>query len=250
MSLKMSIRDVFIRYTGMDPDMILELSTDNISKKILKIPNPYERLKQTYNAIGIDIPIDRKIFDRKTIAFDFDDVIIDAHIEFARYNKLIPCDDYNESDDYAACLGLSDSEFIRMWGNFYKPENFKVMNGALEGLTSLANSYRLIIITYSPPSTLIDNYITTTFPGIFERIIHSYTPDLFRIPKSFHCNRNNASWLVDDTYINCEDIIKNSDSTIPILFGQYPWNVKYKNNLNKRVIQCDDWKSLLEYFKL
>jgi len=124
----------------------------------------------------------------------------------------------------------------------------EVIPGALEALKYLKQKYQLVIVTARNKAVndMTLDWVGMHFPDIFDDICFAkiWEEEGQKITKATLCSQAGASFLIDDSLVQCELVAKAGIQSI--LFGNYPWN-KHEGELPKKMKRCSDWPEVLEY---
>ena len=133
-------------------------------------------------------------------------------------------------------------------GNF---ENYDVIPRARQVLEHLSKKYRIIAVT-SRRASLMDvtkQWLDANYPGIVEEVVPALIfgegkKDSHLLTKAEILQEVGADYHIDDQPKHC--IGAASVGITGILYGGYPWNKHVE--VPDRVVRCDDWDAIQEYF--
>jgi len=184
------------------------------------------------------------------LAIDIDEVLFPLVPELAAYHNaqhgtsLAPADFL--SYDLDKVWGGTVAEAVAKVNAFFAVDHLHIepIDGAFDSLKSLADHFRLVVIT-SRHDSLTDAthaWIERHFAGVFETVIlagnHHAGGDVKT--KVSLCRELGAVALIDDSlrYVTeCSDAGQRA-----ILFGDYPWN--QADELPQGVIRVADWEEV------
>lgn len=187
---------------------------------------------------------------RPTLAFDFDDVLIEFNDHFRQYHNTHYGTDlqYEDLTSYVMheIWPCSEAVITRRVKDFYRSiehECIPSTNGARDALEHLSKRADLQIVTsrpklaHDPPRRLI----TRRFPNIFTELhltngfaASDTTPSR---AKSEVCMDIGASIMVEDALKHAEDVAQYG---IPVLLPDRPWNQDYTPDGVTRVYNWDE----------
>ena len=169
---------------------------------------------------------------KKTIAFDFDDVICDISKAFLnfnrkRYKKSIQYHRATEYDLYKI-LDLSPAEEIRRWDEFFKSPQFcypAPEKDLKRSLKLLKKKYKLVLLTArsKPWQGQVRKWISKYLPNIFDKGIFSQNFKSADNSKGSICRQQQIFTLIDDNPKEINSCLKYGSKII--VFTQ-PWNQK------------------------
>jgi 5'(3')-deoxyribonucleotidase len=196
------------------------------------------------------------IMDKPTIAFDVDEVLFPLLGAFFPYLNAIHGygirPEQMKTYRTEELIGGTAEELLSKMDAFMETEYYEKaepLAGAVESLTKLHETYRLVIITarhktFRGPT---EKFIDDNFSGLFDDIRYTHTLENpgVEIPKPDICKELGASLLIDD---NLHNVIACAGQGIPaILFGNYTWN--QTDTLPDGVVRCMDWPAVVEYLE-
>lgn len=192
---------------------------------------------------------------KKTIAIDIDEVLFPFVEAFVVENNTKYKTDLTPEDfftyEFHEVLGLDIQEtFKRVYAVHHAGyDNYLPLDGSVDALGRLANSFDLVIVTARNPrfAEATGAWLDSHFGGIFNKMIAIGHPAEVSKPqaKAALCVELDAVALVDDSIKHvsrCEEY-----GIQGILFGDYPWN-RYID-IPSSAVACKDWFEVLEYFE-
>ncbi len=184
------------------------------------------------------------------IGIDMDEVIVEFTKPFLRfYNSRHKKDfRYEEINTYNLweCLGISKEIALKEADEFYKTkefENAEFVEGAREGLTTLARNNNLFIVTSRPLhiKDKTDSFYNKNFPGV--PVIYSGDFLNKTLKKSEICREKRIGWFVEDNINYAREIGRNGTK---VFLLNKPWNKgKIKGN---SILRVENWEEILEIF--
>lgn len=187
----------------------------------------------------------------KTIAVDFDDVLMDFNAGFLvshnnLYKTTLTYEDLIDYDNWERVYGTDKETMTDRAKHFYhSPEHMLVspVIGAVEAITQLSKTYSLQIVT-SRPATVRENtlkWLDQHFPKLFHdyHFTNIYAADMDIKPRSKPevCKEIGAVVLIDDALRHASDV---ANSGIPALLPDRPWNRSHTPEGVTRVKNWDD----------
>ncbi len=184
---------------------------------------------------------------RPLIAIDIDEVLFPFVPQLAEYHNTkhgtsLTADDFT-TYDFDKVWGGTVVEAVAKVNAYFAADHLGVVpiDGAIENLKSLADHYRLIVMTsrHDILTAATHAWIDRHFAGVFETVIlagnHHAGGDV-RTKVSL-CRELGAVALIDDSlrYVKeCAEVGQRA-----ILFGNYPWNQTDK--LPEGVVRARNW---------
>ena len=190
------------------------------------------------------------------IAVDADDVLV-PHFEllFAHLNATFGSDvssedwhaRYTRVDDYARDWGVSVADLqASVHELLVRDDAFaEPLPGAIETLTELARSHRLVVITarHQLLREATHAWLDAHLPGVFEQV-HVLGAerwgDGLRVEKTVTLRQIGASVLIDDNLRHC--VAAAAAGVRAVLFGDYGWN--RSDSLPAGVVRARDWSEV------
>ncbi|EIW70781.1 hypothetical protein M231_02563 [Tremella mesenterica] len=152
------------------------------------------------------------------------------------HNPTLTLDDF-KYEYYCYNRGWSHlKETIKMFQELVQLgayERCAPMPGALEALTKLQESHRLMIVTARSEADreVIQAWLDTHTPGIFEKVYFTSTftnpedpASLSKTTKAEVIQKIGAHVFVDDSPSNIVGALRANSSLMGLLFGEYTWN--------------------------
>jgi 5'(3')-deoxyribonucleotidase len=184
---------------------------------------------------------------KSVLAIDIDEVLFPLVPEIAAYHNThhgtnLKVDDF-VTYDLEKVWGGTVAEAVAKVNAFFAVGNIQIepIDGAIENLKRLADSYRLVVIT-SRHDSLTDAthaWLDRHFAGVFETVIlagNHYAGGDVKTKVSL-CREMGAVALIDDSlrYVKeCSNVGQRA-----ILFGDYPWN--QADDLPAGIVRAQDW---------
>ncbi len=190
------------------------------------------------------------------IGTDLDEIVIEwvrSYLKFfnKRYRKSVRFEDIKSYDLWKP-LGISREEAFSLADEFYETPEFKnlqLVEGAKEGLMTLAEKNELFFITSRPRyiERQTSNFLKRNFDGILnENFDVFYSGDVFGNGKTKAeiCEELRIEIFFEDRRESAVDVARKG---IKVLLLDKPWNQYGKCNDN--VKRVDDWNKILEEIK-
>lgn len=199
--------------------------------------------------------------NKKTIAFDIDDVLAanaEGFAEFSnkRWGTHLKPDDYSEH--WSEMWNIDHKEMTKRRNVIIKEKlftSYTFFDDAKDVLKELKKTYKLVIVSSRSneihKETL--DWIESGFKDIFSEIHFAKIWDdpkmhelkKLKMTKTEICQEIGADYLVDDQPKHC--IAAAEAGITAVLFGNYGWNRNIK--LAKNLVRAKNWQEVLDYFK-
>ena len=193
----------------------------------------------------------------KTIAVDFDDVLMDFNAGFlASHNRLygtnLLFENLIDYDNWELVYGCDKETMVKRAKNFYLSAEHALVSpiaGSIEAITHLSKSYSLQIVTSRPDTvrTLTLEWLERHFPGLFSdfHFTNIYAGDTGVKSKSKPevCRDIGALIHIDDSLTHAKNV---ASAGIPVLLPDRPWNQGETPQDVTRVKTWDDIVSWVE----
>lgn len=191
------------------------------------------------------------------IAVDIDDVLaVHAEAMVAYSNRTfgtsLTIDDYSEH--WSQMWQIDREETEKRSHDYHMTDDmthYKHHEDAVEVLTDLSQTYRLIIVTSrrKQVTEITKAWIAKHFHGIFEEIYFAgiwdkITDASFTATKADMCKKLGVSYLIDDQSKHCNAAVEAGIQAI--MFGNYPWN--RQDAVHPYVVKCATWADVKAYF--
>ncbi len=187
----------------------------------------------------------------KTIAVDFDDVLMDFNAGFLAshnhlYNTVLTYENLIDYDNWERVYGCDKETMLKRAKDFYhSPEHMLVspVPGATEAIAKLSNNYSLQIVTSRPDSVREKTlaWLELHFPKLFHdfHFTNIYAGEVGTKPKSKSevCKEIGALVLIDDALRHATEV---ATAGIPVLLPDRPWNRQHTPAGVTRVNTWDD----------
>ncbi len=185
--------------------------------------------------------------DKKIIAVDLDDVLVDFNGSFLRWHNQKFGSNVNYGDIVDSDMtGIYDVDFVTLVNRFYQFctddwQSLTVMSGSEEALASLSRIGILHNVTARCESLrpVTEHMLGTYFPGVFKKL-HFTNGVTIKYPERKRskvevCREINARVLIDDNK-RLVDEFANTD--ISFLVPDRPWN---QGVLPRNAVRCGLW---------
>lgn len=188
---------------------------------------------------------------KQIIAVDIDEVLFPLTPSFMAYHnetygtRLKPA--HKKSDFLEEVTGETEAQMMAKIDAYLQTHHYanaKPVPGAVDAISRLSETYRLVIITARTANYRgsTESFVAKHFPGMFNDILYSFDaidPAKYT-PKKDLCKHVRALALVDDSLRNIQSI---ADTGVQgILFGDYAWN--QHPELPSHVTRCIDWQAV------
>ncbi len=191
----------------------------------------------------------------KTIAVDFDDVLMDFNAGFLTshnnlYKTVLTYENLIDYDNWERVYGCDKETMLKRAKDFYhSPEHMLVspVQGAIEAIAKLSKKYSLQIVTSRPDSvrerTLA--WLDIHFPQLFHEFhfTNIYAGEAGTKPKSKSevCQEIGALVLIDDALRHATEVAM---AGIPVLLPDRPWN---RDRTPIGVTRVKTWDDILKW---
>ncbi|HSX05076.1 MAG TPA: hypothetical protein VLF69_01240 [Candidatus Saccharimonadales bacterium] len=202
--------------------------------------------------------------DKPIVAVDIDEVLVPRAPLILRYlNQRFGGDSLLENMQgesffgfVVSCFGgqAMPEELSSIIEDYLVSDEYRAVEpiaGAVDDVTTLAQSHRLWILSTRPKSQHPSTYkwLDQYFPGRFEKVVlinegYFGFNDTKGFSKASFCAENDCGLLIDDRLTACKEMAE--ELLEAVLFGNCPWN--QADSLPGGVVRCDDWPAVLEYF--
>lgn len=187
------------------------------------------------------------------IGIDLDEVIADTINGLLKFSNPMYGFSLTREQVFAHNLGevwnCSLEEETRRWREFYADPSFrevKATPGAVEGINSLANGNKLILITGREERLVEETkrWIEENFPNKFSQICFAehFVIAEGRKTKAEFCDELGIDVMIED-YIGYA--ISCANGTRKVLLMDRPWN--QVDNLQENIHRIYSWKEIVDY---
>ena len=191
----------------------------------------------------------------KTIALDFDDVVMNFNSGFVNFHNLsygtnLTYEELVRYDDWEVVYGCSKEAMVERAREFYRsPHHLEVVPilGAVEAILKLASRHRLEIVTSRPETvreqvlTWLNRHLPETFKEIHFTNGFAGMAGSIKRAKSEICREIGAHAFVDDALTHAEDVAR---AGIPVLLPDRPWN---RDRTPDGVIRVKTWDDIVKW---
>lgn len=191
----------------------------------------------------------------KTIALDFDDVVMEFNLGFLNfhnqnYGSNLTFEQLTNYDNWEVVYGTSKEEMINRARAFYhSPHHLEVLpvTGAKEVISSLAERHRLEIVTSRPETVRehVESWLERHLPNAFKQIHFTNgfagASGSTKRAKSEICRSIGAIVFVDDSITHAKDV---ASTGIPVLLPDRPWN---REGTPTGVTRVKTWEDILKW---
>ena len=196
--------------------------------------------------------MEKESLKKRTIAVDFDDVLIDFFPAMVEFFNLRENTSYKKEDLRTFYISQfwnwTPDETRKNILDFYEVEksyDIKNVAGSVEGIKKLKENNDLIVITGRPSHTLdfMKGWLDEYFPDIFKDI---YFTNFFfggEKSKSEICREVGAEVMIDDSISFIEDAAKHG---IQALLFNSPWN---QGELPQNVTRVHSWNEIVAHLE-
>lgn len=191
---------------------------------------------------------------KRKIGIDFDDVIFDFNRSYVEHHNKVYGTDMTRDriTDYMMekVWNIPIEEIMPRIDKFcFSDDHFEVLpvEGSVKAIKELSKNNELIIITSRPDSKkdITLKWLEKNFNGFIGEVCftNSFGGDVNKKrKKSSVCKELGIDIFIEDAPIYAKDV---SDSGIPVLLIDAPWNKNVSGDLIKRVHSWDEIYSLL-----
>lgn len=195
--------------------------------------------------------------NQKTIAVDFDDVLLDFNRGFLEshnrlYGTKLTFDQLINYDHWEVVYGCDPDTMTERAKRFYhSPEHQLVapVSGSLEGIAELAKDYSLQIVTSRPETVRAATmgWLDRHFPGHFSDFhftnIYAGEAGAKQRTKAEVCRSIDAAVLIDDALRHARDV---AACGITALLPDRPWN---QGEAHPNLYRMNSWGDIVDWIK-
>ncbi len=194
---------------------------------------------------------------KKTIAVDFDDVVMGFHNGFRdRHNRLygttLTYEQLVNYDNWEVLYGRDKDTMTKLALEFYhSPDHHQTapIEGALEAIADLSQDYSLQIVTSRPETVRevtikwIDQYCPGMFTDFHFTNIYAGSDGALLRSKAEVCRAIGAPVLIDDALRHARDV---AAAGVTALLPDRPWN---RSETPAGVHRMHSWREIVDWIK-
>lgn len=192
---------------------------------------------------------------KKTIAIDFDDVVMQFNSSFVtfhnrHYGTNLAYERLTRYDDWEVMYGCDKETMAQRARDFYhSPDHMLALpvHGAVEAISHLSSKYLLQIVTSRPDSTRsptlkwLDTHFSKLFHNFHFTNIYAGANGVKPKTKSEVCREIGAVLIIDDAMKHAREV---ANSGIPALLPDRPWN---QGEEPKGVLRVHSWDEIVKW---